>query len=125
MRRPLLLCSALGLAGCAGQSDADDVAIDSDDIDGVVSGVDGPEGVWVTAETRELPTRLAKIVVTNDQGRYVIPDLPSANYRVWVRGYGLVDSPMVQAKPGQAKTPPIDRHAIPAQGRSARGVART
>ena len=26
-------------------------------------------------------------------GRYLIPDLPKASYNVWVRGYGLVDSP--------------------------------
>src|SRR5262245_64814437 len=69
------------------------VAIDSDDIGGVVTGPKGPEaGVWVIAETTDLPTKYAKIVVTDDQGRYVIPDLPKAKYKVWVRGYGLVDS---------------------------------
>jgi hypothetical protein len=78
------------------------VAIDKDDIGGVVTGPNGPEaGVWVIAETTELPTKYAKIVVTDDQGRYVVPDLPNANYQVWVRGYGLVDSPKVRAKPGQ------------------------
>ena len=49
--------------------------------------------MWVIAETTDLPTKLAKIVVTDDQGRYVIPDLPAASYQVFVRGYGLVDSP--------------------------------
>ena len=69
------------------------VAIDNDDIGGVVRGPAGPEaGVWVIAETTELPTKFARMVVTDDQGRYVIPDLPTANYSVWVRGYGLVDS---------------------------------
>ena len=29
--------------------------------------------------------------MTDDQGRYVVPDLPIAKYKVWVRGYGLVD----------------------------------
>jgi hypothetical protein len=78
------------------------VEIDKDDIGGVVSGPRGPEaGVWVIAETTELPTKYAKIVVTDEQGRYVIPDLPNANYQVWVRGYGLVDSPKVRGKPGQ------------------------
>jgi len=78
------------------------VAIDNDDIGGVVSGPKGPEaGVWVIAETSDLPTTYRKIVVTDDQGRYVVPDLPKANYRVWVRGYGLVDSPKVHAVPGQ------------------------
>ena len=74
------------------------VAIDNDDIGGVVTGPNGPEaGVWVIAETRDLPTRYAKMVVTDDQGRYVVPDLPKAKYKVWVRGYGLVDSPKVDA----------------------------
>src|SRR5262249_39443064 len=51
------------------------VAIDADAIGGVVTGPHGPEaGVWVIAETRELPTRYAKMVVTDDQGRYVVPD---------------------------------------------------
>src|SRR4051794_41372611 len=79
------------------------VAIDNDDIGGVVAGPSGPEaGVWVIAETTELPTKFAKIVVTDDQGRYVIPDLPpNVNYSIWVRGYGLVDSPKRRAKPGQ------------------------
>jgi hypothetical protein len=79
------------------------VAIDNDDIGGVVRGPAGPEaGVWVIAETTELPTKFAKMVLTDDQGRYVIPDLPAnVNYQVWVRGYGLVDSPKVRAKPGQ------------------------
>ena len=68
----------------------------------MVTGPNGPEaGVWVIAETTDLPTRYTKSVVTDDQGRYVIPDLPTANYQVWVRGYGLVDSPKMRAKPGQ------------------------
>src|SRR5687768_11922596 len=75
---------------------------DSDDITGVVTGPNGPEaGVWVIAETTDLPTRYNKTVVTDDQGRYLIPDLPGANYEVWVRGYGLVDSPKVRATPGR------------------------
>src|ERR1051326_6446337 len=78
------------------------VAIDNDDIGGVVTGPSGPEaGVWVIAETRDLPVRFIRIVVTDDQGRYVIPDLPKANYDVWVRGYGLVDSPKVKSAPGK------------------------
>jgi hypothetical protein len=72
------------------------------DISGVVSGPKGPEaGVWVIAETTDLPTRFARIVVTDDKGRYLIPDLPLANYSVWVRGYGLVDSPRMRAVPGR------------------------
>ncbi|MBM3778509.1 MAG: carboxypeptidase regulatory-like domain-containing protein [Acidimicrobiia bacterium] len=78
------------------------IAIDSDDVGGVVTSSKGPEaGVWVIAETRDLPTRFIRTVVTDDQGRYVLPDLPKAGYHVWVRGYGLVDSPKVKATPGQ------------------------
>jgi hypothetical protein len=65
----------------------------SDDIGGTVTSAKGPEaGVWVIAETKDLPTRYIKIVVTDDKGRYVLPTLPKAKYKVWVRGYGLVDS---------------------------------
>jgi len=78
------------------------VNIGSADLGGVVTSTKGPEaGVWVIAETTDLPTKLAKIVVTDDQGRYVMPDLPKANYNVWVRGYGLVDSPKVKTMPGK------------------------
>ena len=78
------------------------VAIDDDDIGGVVRSANGPEaGVWVIAETRELPVRYIKSVVTDDQGRYLIPGLPKANYDIWVRGYGLVDSQKVRATPGK------------------------
>jgi hypothetical protein len=96
----LLLTAAAVLPASAQQTAAP--AIDNDDIGGVVRGPGGPEaGVWVIAETTDLPTRYTKSVVTDDQGRYVIPDLPTANYQVWVRGYGLVDSPRMRAKPGQ------------------------
>ena len=78
------------------------VAIDPDDIGGVVTSAHGPEaGVWVIAETTDLPTKMNRIVVTDDQGRYVVPDLPKATYDVWVRGYGLVDSPKAKATPGK------------------------
>jgi hypothetical protein len=78
------------------------VQIGDHDLGGVVTSANGLEaGVWVIAETTELPTRMAKIVVTDDQGRYVIPDLPGTNYSVWVRGYGLVDSPKMQTTPGK------------------------
>src|SRR5437764_11147726 len=78
------------------------VAIDPDDIGGVVTSAKGPEaGVWVIAETTDLPTKYRKIVVTDDAGRYVLPDVPEAKYKLWVRGYGLVDSEPVQGSRGQ------------------------
>src|SRR6266545_2475406 len=104
----LLTCLA-----CAGAREvaSQTVRIDTDDIGGVVSGPAGPEaGVWVIAETTELPTRFARIVVTDDRGQYVIPNLPNATYRVWVRGYGLVDGPKVQASPGKI----VNLTAVPA-----------
>ena len=96
----LLVPGTVGLN--AQQSTGAAVRVDSDDIGGVVTSANGPEaGVWVIAETTDLPTKFAKIVVTDDQGRYVMPDLPKANYSLWVRGYGLVDSPKVKAAPGK------------------------
>ncbi|HZO47021.1 MAG TPA: carboxypeptidase-like regulatory domain-containing protein, partial [Xanthobacteraceae bacterium] len=78
------------------------VSVGATDLGGVVTGPSGPEaGVWVIAETTDLPTRYIKSVVTDDQGRYVIPDLPRANYEVWVRGYGLVDTAKVRSEPGK------------------------
>src|SRR5262249_36801434 len=78
------------------------VSVGDSDLGGVGTSSNGPEaGVWVIAETHDLPTRYIKIVVTDDQGRYVIPQLPkNATYDVWVRGYGLVDSPKVKSAPG-------------------------
>jgi len=93
---------ALGAPTAAKAQQAAAVAIDNDDIGGVVRSANGPEaGVWVIAETRNLPVRFIRSVVTDDQGRYVIPDLPKGEYEIWVRGYGLVDSPKVKGLPGQ------------------------
>ncbi len=100
-------CAALIVAGLVGAVHAQDkskpaVGVGRSELGGVVAGRAGPEaGVWVIAETTDLPTKFAKIVVTDDQGRYLIPDLPPASYAVWVRGYGLVDSPKVKATPGK------------------------
>ena len=96
------------LAACAGQMGG---GVGTSDLGGVVNGPKGPEaGVWVIAETTDLPTKFAKIVVTDASGRYLIPDLPKANYSVWVRGYGLVDSPKVRATPGTT----LNLTAVPA-----------
>src|SRR5260370_23946879 len=95
----------------AQQNTAEAVRIGDNDLGGVVTSAQGPEaGVWVIAETTDLPTKFAKIVVTDAQGRYVMPDLPKANYTVWVRGYGLVDSPKVQITPGKI----LNVNAVPA-----------
>jgi hypothetical protein len=100
------------------QPSAAAVPIDPDDIGGIVTGPDGPEaGVWVIAETADLPTKFVRIVVTDDRGRYVVPDLPNATYAVWVRGYGLVDSPKVKTTPGRT----VKLTAVPAP--SARAAA--
>ena len=111
-----LICAGSVITLDAQQPPSGAVPIDNDDIGGVVTGPNGPEaGVWVIAETTELPTRFARIVVTDDQGRYVVPDLPKAKYQVWVRGYGLVDSPKVDAEPGKQ----LSLRAVPAPSAAA------
>jgi hypothetical protein len=78
------------------------VTVKGDEIGGVVTSAKGTEaGVWVIAETTDLPTRYIKEVVTDEQGRYLIPALPRATYTLWARGYGLLDSPKLQARPGK------------------------
>src|ERR1700674_2317076 len=112
-----ILVLAVSPAELNGQRNtAGTVSIGSTDLGGVVTSTKGPEaGVWVIAETTDLPTKMAKIGATDDQGRYVIPDLPKANYSVWVRGYGLVDSPKVQAAPGKL----LNLTAVPAPNEAA------
>jgi len=109
LRAGLVLVMVCFLAGWIARVEAkqasqrgNPVQVNSSDITGVVASSKGPEaGVWVIAETTDLPTKFVKIVVTDDQGRYLIPDLPKANYNIWVRGYGLVDSKPVSAAPGK------------------------
>ena len=105
----LIVISTTSLLVALGTTVNAQVAIDNNDIGGVVTSTDGPEaGVWVIAETDDFDTFYAKIVVTDDMGRYVVPDLPDADYQVWVRGYGLADSEKVAATPGDA----VDLDAI-------------
>ena len=100
MRRILFGAASVAIAWASGAI-AQGIDLDSDDIGGIVSSENGAEaGVWVIAETDDFQTRYAKIVVTDDEGRYVVPDLPDAEYRLWVRGYGLADSEQVAANPG-------------------------
>jgi len=124
---------SLFMTACSGQDSAPPLSsipepaapvASSDNIAGVVTGDSGPEaGVWVIAETGDLGTRFAKIVVTDDAGRFLIPDLPAASYQVWVRGYGLQDSAKVDAAVGSsglalrasaAPTPAIAAQVYPA-----------
>jgi hypothetical protein len=92
------------------------IRIGTTDLGGMVTGPGGPEaGVWVIAETTDLPTKFAKIVVTDDRGRYLLPELPKASYNVWVRGYGLVDSPKVRTAPGKI----LNLTAVPAPSAAA------
>src|SRR2546430_2398905 len=98
-----VLVFVASLAGARAFQAPASVPIDRDDIAGLVTGPNGPEaGVWVIAETRDLPTTFTRIVVTDDRGRYLIPELPNATFDVWVRGYGLVDSAKVKASPGKS-----------------------
>ncbi len=101
----------LAVAGCLGvlsyswvaaQRGVQAPAIDADDIGGIVRSSRGPEaGVWVIAENRDVAARLVRTVVTDDQGRYVLPDLPRGMYQVWTRGFGLIDSRRVAASLGR------------------------
>ena len=97
-----LAASWVTLRGAAGRHPQEPSPGAGDDITGTVTSAKGPEaGVWVIAETTDLPTRFVRIVVTDDRGRYVVPDLPAGEYDVWVRGYGLVDSAKVKSAPGK------------------------
>ncbi len=101
MRNLVSLGVIASLAACS-KNPADSIQIDADDIAGVVTSSNGPEaGVWVIAEAEGLPTKFIRSVVTDDAGRYVVPDLPAAKYKVWVRGYGLADSAKTETQPGQ------------------------
>jgi len=110
----LVPAAAILLAACSEQStpaatlsdatDTTEAAVRAQNaaaITGQVSSAAGPEaGVWVVAETGEFDTFFARIVATDDEGRFAIPDLPSARYEIWVRGYGLADSAKYSAEPG-------------------------
>ena len=103
--RTLVVAAALVVAVGDGSVSGVQSAVGAEDLRGVVNGPRGGEaGVWVIAETDELDTRFRKIVVTDDDGRFLLPELTAATYQVWVRGYGLVDSAPVSAAPGQTLT---------------------
>src|SRR3984893_7220798 len=111
----VILAATLGGVRAA-QNKGGTLHVGAADIGGVVNDAAGHEaGVWVIAETSDLPTKFVKIVVTDDQGRYLVPDLPKANYSVWVRGYGLVDSPKSKGTPGMT----MNLKAVPAPDKKA------
>jgi len=117
MRTQLLTLIAIAAsAALVAAKRSPSIQVGDNEIGGKVTSAKGPEaGVWVIAETNDLPTKFVRIVVTDDQGRYLIPDLPKANYSVWVRGYGLVDSPKIRSTGGKTldlkATPAPDAHA--------------
>ena len=117
LRRSLMLAGFIALASFPNTLSAQQTpSVGASEIGGVVMGARGPvAGVWVIAETTETPTKMAKIVVTDDQGRYLIPDWPAVDYSVWVRGYGLVDSPKMRAKGGMT----LNLTAVPAPNKAA------
>jgi len=104
---------AVGVAVAVGSLTARQSSGDGDLAGVVRSSAGGEAGVWVIAETDDLDTRFRKIVVTDDDGRFLVPDLPAGAYRVWVRGYGLVDSDPVTAEPGQTLTLRVTQAASP------------
>jgi len=111
-----VLLAAAFAGSRAGQLKSATLRVGNADIGGVVTSSKGVEaGVWVIAEATDLPTKMVKIVVTDDQGRYLLPELPKANYNVWVRGYGLVDSPKVKSMPGKT----LDLKAVVAPDKKA------
>ena len=96
---------ALSVAELRPRAQTPNVPVDAQSISGVVLNEGKPEaGAWVIAETESLPTKFRKIVVTDDQGRFVVPALPEASYQIWVRGYGLRDSRPVPAARGERVT---------------------
>ena len=104
-RRPVVWLVVAAIVVLAAGPSAQQLPEAADDLRGVVRSPAGVEaGVWVVAETDDLDTRFRKIVVTGDDGRFLVPDLPEASYRVWVRGYGLADSEPVPAEPGGTLT---------------------
>ena len=79
------------------------MAIDADDIGGVVTSANGPEARRVGDRGN---ARFAGAIHQDRRHRRSraatsCPICRAANYSVWVRGYGLVDSAKVTAKPGQ------------------------
>ena len=98
-----VLCVAARPA-VGGPQNVPGLKVDKSSIGGTVANSNGGKaeaGVWVIAETKSLPAPFRKIVVTDDQGRFLVPDLPDGAYELWVRGYGLKDSEPVKSARGE------------------------
>ena len=108
-----MACPGRRASAPAHRGESDKIGVAKNYINGMVIGPNGGEaGVWVIAETSDLPTKFRKIVVTDDRGGFLVPDLPKGNYKIWVRGYGLVDSTPVVSAPGKT----LALKAVPAPG---------
>src|SRR6202795_1892784 len=110
----ILFVAARPVAG--GPQNVPGLNIDKKSIGGTVLNANGnkPEaGVWVIAETKSLPAPFRKIVVTDDQGRFLVPDLPAGAYELWVRGYGLKDSERVKADCNESVKLQVSNAATP------------
>ena len=100
--RPVTLLSILTLIFCTSVV-VQQVTLGGSDIGGVVSGAEGPEaGVWVIAETTDLPVRFARIVVSDDLGRHLIPDLPKENAPM---SAGSLNERLIAFKDGKGSAP--------------------
>jgi hypothetical protein len=99
----LVFCLVCWLVAGQQNGGASGIQVGANSIGGVVTNNAGgtPEaGVWVIAETKSLQVPFRKIVVTDDAGRFLVPDLPKGDYELWVRGYGLKDSSRFKASLG-------------------------
>ena len=77
MKRSHRIATATALSALALWGHAAGVKVGKQELSGVVMGPSGPEaGVWVIAETKDLPTKFAKVVVTDEKGRYLLPEMP-------------------------------------------------
>ena len=111
-----VLCLAARPVAGGGPQNIPGLKVDKGSIGGVVvnsSGGKAEAGVWVIAETKSLPAPFRKIVVTDDQGRFLVPDLPEGEYEVWVRGYGLKDSERTKAVCGETVKLQVANAATP------------
>jgi hypothetical protein len=86
---PLAVLCLVTWSAAGQQRSAPKMQADKSSVGGVVVNTNGgkPEaGVWVIAETKSLPAPFRKIVVTDDQGRFLVPDMPAGSYEFGCAG---------------------------------------